>query len=87
MCWIDPITYAFRAVIPTHFYCEGVDCPTITVVNDDVLTDEDRYTWIARKYDIDYNTRWENLGYLAIFIIVFQLAVILATRYVRHISR
>lgn len=86
-CWIDPITYAFRAIIPPHFYCEGADCPTIPVVTPTGVTIQDRYTYIAGKYDIDYNNRWVSLGYLVCFIAVFQVLEMLATRYIRHLTR
>lgn len=90
-CWIDPITYAFRAIIPPHFYCEGhglgSGCPTIKAITLNGLTTVDRYDYVAGKYDMNYADRWESLGYLAIFIIVFQLLAILATRYVRHLVR
>lgn len=89
-CWIDPITYAFRALIPPHFYCEGglaAGCPTVSVLQSSVEVILDRYSYIADKYEVYYDSRWANLGYLAIFIAVFQTLNILATRFVRHINR
>lgn len=31
--------------------------------------------------------RWENVGYLAIFIAVFQVLAVVAIRFIRHIRR
>jgi hypothetical protein len=47
----------------------------------------DRYTYVSTLYGLDYSARWTNLGYLAIFIVVFQFGHLLATKYVRHIVR
>lgn len=86
-CWIDPITYAFRAIIPPQFFCEGPNCPLINNVTPQGTTVLDRYAFISSKYDVYEVDRWTNLGYLAIFIIFFQLCAWLATRVVRHLTR
>jgi hypothetical protein len=89
--YIDPVNYAFRALIPPQFYCEGgvsAGCPTIQVPDPVLgLLTVDRNAFVEALYDFKYDSRWDQLGYLAIFIIVFQASSILATRYVRHISR
>ena len=152
--YIDPITYAFRALIGPHFWCfgasAGVDascpliqtnnpntpewngtswivqtlcpsgvssntvamfageltsyctcvCPTnvpqppagsgycaLQSQNDPTMCRADVYTYVSTWYEIDYDTRWNQLGYLVIFIAFFQITGMLATRYVRHIVR
>lgn len=47
----------------------------------------DRYLYVSTKYDVSFSDQWNSLGYLAIFIIVFQLFAFRSTRVVRHIVR
>ena len=47
----------------------------------------DRYAYVSALYGIDFSQRWIQLGYLCIFIAVFQAGHLLATRFVRHIVR
>lgn len=88
---IDPIGYAFRALIPPQFHCPGgaaAGCPQMTVP-DPVhgIVTVDRYTYVENLYDFKYEDRWAQVGYLAIFVAVFQAGNMLATRYIRHIVR
>ena len=83
---IDPITYAFRALIPSHFYCDVASGTCPVLVNPGVGPQR-IYDYVSEKYELDYFARWENLGYLALFIIAFQLFAGIATRYCRYIVR
>ncbi len=47
----------------------------------------DRYMQVSSKYEVFYEKQWESLGYLAIFVLVFQMMAFIGTRYVRHIVR
>ena len=82
--FLPPSRYAFRALIPIHFFCQGAGCPTLIVPQVGV---QGLYAYVSTKYELDYFARWENLGYLAIFVAVFQLFAVMATRYIRHIVR
>lgn len=137
-CWIDPITYAFRALIPQQFFsgdgspgvpsvllqgstppcpivnnvalsaipcsalaAQGYSCASGTTVpcgggaqpgglvllNGQYLFNVDRYTYVSQKYDVDFNTEMLNVGYLAIFILVFQALAMVSIYRVRHIVR
>ena len=117
---IDPITYAFRALIPEQFY-SGVDgagapfailagptpicghtppgfgepCTTdgsvapggAVILNGVTVFYMDRYAYVSQKYDVWFNEEWTSLGYLAIFIAVFQLLGLYGIKYIRHIVR
>ena len=88
---IDPIAYAFRALIPLHFHCEGgvaAGCPTLLAPNDSqVLTLYDRSTFVESTYEVSHSAIWACIGYTALFIVAFQALNILSTYRVRHISR
>jgi ATP-binding cassette, subfamily G (WHITE), member 2, SNQ2 len=90
-CYIDPITYAFKALIPQQFYCAadgyGAACGSLAQISPAGLTVVDRYAYVSNKYDISFSDMWNSLGYLAIFIIVFQALAFRSTRYVKHIVR
>jgi hypothetical protein len=88
--WIDPILYAFRALIPIHFRCLEANqalCPTIVVPSRAGPRTVQRSSYVRDTYDVHVDDVWISLGYLAIFIAVFQLLAMLATRYIKHISR
>lgn len=86
---IDPIGYAYAAIIAPQFWCPPGDASCISVVVPTAAGPYpmDRYTYVSTLYGLDYSARWTNLGYLAIFIVVFQFGHLLATKYVRHIVR
>ena len=87
---IDPITYAYKAVIPAHFYCAGgatAGCPTISVPSSMGTIIVDRYTYVSQKFELSYDDRWNNLGYLAVFVAAFFGLAIVATWRCRHIRR
>jgi hypothetical protein len=90
-CWIDPITYAFRAIVPPHFHCDAAGgagaCPTVQVPGPHGTLVRPLEGFVQGKYDIYYADRWESLGYLALFIIFFQLVTGVAMRYIRHVTR
>ena len=88
---LSPTGYAFRALIPLHFHCEGgaaAGCPTVLFPDPvkGVIT-VDRSSLVDSLYELEYARVWENIGYLAIFVGVFQVLNVLATTYVRHIVR
>lgn len=83
---IDPIGYAFRALIPLHFDCQGgtaAGCPTITVFEVSV----DRSDFVSSTYEVAVSQIWPSIGYMAIFIAVFQALNVFSTYRVRHLSR
>ena len=119
-CYIDPITYAFKALIPQQFYA-GSDGPGAAsvilsgptpicgltppgfvgpctpdgsveqggavILNGVTVFYMDRYAYVSQKYDVWFNEEWTSLGYLAIFIAVFQLLGLYGIKYIRHIVR
>ncbi len=87
---IDPILYAFRAIITPHFYCaeHGTPaCPTIATISPYGSVQVDRYEYVASKYELDYSQIWASVGYLSIFVAVFQALALIFTRYLRHLTR
>lgn len=90
---IDPITYAFSSLVVQHFHCEDGDraagaCPTITVPHPQLgPISVDRQTYVDGRYELNYDQRWNQVGYIAIFILAFQLLAVLAVRFIRHIVR
>ncbi len=89
---IDPIGYAFRALIPLHFECDQKvsACPTISVPDPSSptgLSIVDRKTFVYENYELSYADVWPCIGYCSIFILVFQILNIYATYTFRHISR
>ena len=89
--YIDPITYAFKAVIPGQFACTGetagASCAALDSITPFGLVRVDRYEYVSTKYDVHYDEALANLGYLALFIVAFQAMAFVATRTVRHIVR
>jgi ABC-type multidrug transport system permease subunit len=89
---IDPIAYAFRALVPLHFHCEGgagAGCATIVAPDavTQVPTVYDRSSYVNATYELSYGEIWPSIGYTAVFIVVFQCLNIFSTYRVRHISR
>jgi ABC-type multidrug transport system ATPase subunit/ABC-type multidrug transport system permease subunit len=84
---IDPIRYAFTALIPAQFYCVATPtttCPTIINLQGQ---SEDRFQYVEANFDAPYSMRWNNLGYLCIFLAVFQVFHLLALRFISHVKR
>ena len=77
---IDPIGYAFKALIPLHFYCTGEGCPTLG-------GGLDRWAFVKDTYELSWEQVWPSIGWLALFILGFQILHVLAQRNLRHISR
>ena len=116
-CYIDPITYAFKALIPQQFYpgsdgpgavqvilsgptppCSpglpagipcggGVKTGGAILLNGGTSFFVDRYTYVSQKYDVWFDAQWASLGYLALFIVAFQLMALYGINRVRHIVR
>jgi hypothetical protein len=116
-CWIDPITFAFKALIPQQFYagadgpgapsvllsgptppcsaqlpqgvpCGGSEMPGGAVVlNGNIAFNVDRYAYVSSKYDVYFEEEWASLGFLAIFIVVFQVFALYGINRIRHIVR
>jgi ABC-type multidrug transport system permease subunit len=86
---IDPLTRVINTLVPTIFHCEGgADaCPTITrqTPAGPVVTTVSDY--LQAQYKVDYAGRWDNVGYLVIFIAVFQALHMLCIRFISHIKR
>jgi hypothetical protein len=91
-CYIDPIVYTFRALIPQQFQCNSGTCTKIIIPRllpsgafAPILVD--RYQYVSTKYEVYTEAMWASLGYLALFILAFQVMAFFSLRYVRHISR
>ena len=90
--YIDPITYAFRAIIPGQFVNSNGCAGNCTIAVPDVTSPTGfdavpRYAYVTEKYDLYYEDRFTNLGYLVCFTAAFFCTAALGTRYVRHIVR
>lgn len=87
---IDPITYAFRLIIPGQFVCHASPCPMLAIpapASPTGFVSVDLYNYVSNRYEVYYEDRWENLGYLSIFVLVLFVAGGAATAFVRHIVR
>ena len=71
---IDPVGYAFSAIIAPQFFCDSnvATCPSISVITPAGTYSVPTYNYVANLYSIDFNNRWNNVGYLTIFVLVFQ---------------
>lgn len=90
--YIDPISHAFAAIIPPHFYCVPTaplynNCPMVTVTTSTSSSTSTTYSFVSAKYEVYESSIWPQLGYLSIFVLVFGGVGGLATRYLRHINR
>ncbi len=88
--YIDPITYAFRAVIPGQFSCTDggtASCAAIDAITPRWLVRVDRYAYVSDMYDVHIDEVWPSIGYLALFVLAFQVMAWVAIRRVRHIVR
>jgi ABC-type multidrug transport system permease subunit len=70
---IDPIGYAFRALIPLHFVCTGADCPSIPKLDSNERLD--RWAYVKEQYDLSFEEVWPCIGWLSLFIAAFQVLV------------
>lgn len=85
--WIDPITYAFRAIIPIHFYCSDSICPTVEVPGVNGYTIQDMYTYVSDTYYVNYHEIWFNWGIMWVFFAGIYFAACYNTKYKRFIVR
>ena len=90
--WADPITYALDALVAPQFYCAGgvaAGCPTVMVPDPvtQVPAPVDRYQYVAGAFDLNYDNRWNDIGYLCVFIAGFQLLHFVCITFVAHIKR
>ena len=66
----------------------GENCPQISVPSPTLgFIEVDRYTYISERYEIYYEDRWRNLGYLTCFVVFFFCAGLIAAQVVRPLSR
>ena len=79
---IDPIAYAFRALVPLVFHCVGgkpAGCPMIKAPGaGQQLVSVDRSDFVNETYELSYDNIWPSIGYTAIFIGVFQVLNIIS---------
>lgn len=48
---------------------------------------EDRFAYVQESFGLSYGNRWIDIGYLVVFICVFQILHFWALKYVSHIKR
>ena len=82
---VDPIGYAFRALMPLHFYCTGASCPAIPVAPN--MPGIDRWQFVKDQYDLSYDDVWPCIGYLSLFIAAFQMFNLGAQSLIKHQTR
>jgi hypothetical protein len=84
---------AFYSIIPPHFYCDfgawplaRTDCPKVTLPTG---VDVPTWAYVCNKYGFDCATQFPTslVGYLCIFILVFQAGHLLSISFIRHIVR
>lgn len=83
--FINPITYAFKAIIPVQFACEGSSCSQIYVPTKNMF--QNKYTYVSDTYDVYESKRWNNLGYVCLFLLAFQTLAFVSARYKRLVTR
>lgn len=47
----------------------------------------DRFEWLQSNYGLRYDQRWEALGWLSLYIAIFQAGHFLALRFISHVTR
>src|SRR5207244_2340196 len=87
--WVDPITWALEAIMPSQFVCTGSSCPTIQVYDSGTATivTVQKFDYVENNYGMRYANRWRDAGFLAVYIVGFQILHLICVRYVSHIKR
>ena len=62
-------------------------CPTIQVPTIHGPVVLDRWTYMATLYDFNYGDRWTQLGWLVVFVAVFQLGHFACAQFLQHGER
>ena len=80
------VAYAYSAIVSPQFYCDvaTTTCPTIAVPTVHGIVTVDRWTYMTTLYDFNYSTRWTEVGWLFVFLAVFQLCHLAFTQLLRH---
>ena len=88
----DPISHTIEALVPAQFVFDctaNVNCPSITVFDPKTnsYAQQDTLAYVEEQYALNYDNRWPDVGYLAVYIVGFQILHCLCVRYVSHITR
>ncbi len=85
---------AFYSVIPPHFYCDygalprsqRAACPRVTLPTGVPVP---QWAYVCAKYGFDCDVQFPTtlVGYLCIFVLVFQAGHLLSISFIRHIVR
>ena len=86
--FINPISYGTNVLASLQLYCEGEDCPTVTITDlEEGETVMDRYEYASDAFSFDYDRRWEYTGYVALIMVLVRVAGLLALKYINHVKR
>jgi len=84
-------SHALRLIALPQFYCEGgvaAGCKQISAVINGQPTMIDQYEFVKdKRLGIDYDHRWEPLGWIICIGIIFRILTVLAYRFINHVKR
>lgn len=83
---ISPIKWAITALVPPQF---KTDAPVSIQIFDGVssFVTADRFEYVQSVYGLRYDQRWTALGWMTVYIAIFQVGHFLALRFVSHVTR
>ena len=86
--FINPVAYGTNVLASLQLYCQGQDCPTVTITDlNEGETVMDRYEYASDAFSFDYDRRWEFTGYVALIMVLVNVAGVLALKYINHVKR
>lgn len=85
--YIDPTQYVLQSIVSTEFFCEGPNCPTITVPRENGLVTLSIHGYIRDNLGMDYTARWYWMMGLWFYTIGFLIITLIVAKYIRYLNR
>ena len=75
------------AIVSPQFHCTGAGCPTLSLPTAAGTVTFVVSDYIENVFGIKYADRWNNVGYLAIFVAGISVLAVLSLRFISWIRR
>ena len=79
-------SHALRLQALTQFWCSGSDCPPNIYLNGGAIPISP-YDYVSARLGMNYDERWQALGWMFFILALFRMVGILALPRVNHQKR
>lgn len=82
-----PTSHVLRALATNQFFCEGPNCPIITVVEGTTTMQVSQSDFVAQFVDSTFQQRWGQYGWAALAAVVMIVIAIFSLRFINYQQR